>query len=245
MLNVLAAARRARLARPALRRRATIGSGSRTACAASRSRSARPRLCRGRSGGRRAWSPRPRPRSRELGAHVEEVDPGLCRPARGLRGALVRRRRQPAAPLRREPAGARWTRAWSRSPPRAQRSRCWTISTAVARRGALGQQMRRFHERFDLLLTPTVPIAAFAAGSRAAGPGPPGALVRLGAVQPPVQPHPAAGRLGALRPDRRRPAGRPADRRPDARRCAGAARRPRVRGRPALADARGAPRGSA
>jgi aspartyl-tRNA(Asn)/glutamyl-tRNA(Gln) amidotransferase subunit A len=35
---------------------------------------------------------------------------------------------------------------------------------AIARRGALGQQMRAFHERFDLLLTPTLPIAAFAAG---------------------------------------------------------------------------------
>jgi aspartyl-tRNA(Asn)/glutamyl-tRNA(Gln) amidotransferase subunit A len=35
---------------------------------------------------------------------------------------------------------------------------------AVDRRGALGEQMRAFHERFDLLLTPSVPIAAFAAG---------------------------------------------------------------------------------
>jgi aspartyl-tRNA(Asn)/glutamyl-tRNA(Gln) amidotransferase subunit A len=35
---------------------------------------------------------------------------------------------------------------------------------AVARRGALGQQMCAFHERFDLLLMPTVPIAAFEAG---------------------------------------------------------------------------------
>jgi aspartyl-tRNA(Asn)/glutamyl-tRNA(Gln) amidotransferase subunit A len=36
---------------------------------------------------------------------------------------------------------------------------------AVDRRGGLGAHMRRFHETFDLLLTPAVPIAAFAAGT--------------------------------------------------------------------------------
>jgi aspartyl-tRNA(Asn)/glutamyl-tRNA(Gln) amidotransferase subunit A len=35
---------------------------------------------------------------------------------------------------------------------------------AVRRRIELGVTMRRFHQRFDLLLTPTLPIAAFAAG---------------------------------------------------------------------------------
>lgn len=35
---------------------------------------------------------------------------------------------------------------------------------AVNRRGALGQLMNLFHERYDLLLTPTLPIPAFAAG---------------------------------------------------------------------------------
>ncbi|MGH6915604.1 MAG: amidase, partial [Geminicoccales bacterium] len=35
---------------------------------------------------------------------------------------------------------------------------------AVGRRGALGARMRQFHERYDLLLTPTLPIAAFEAG---------------------------------------------------------------------------------
>jgi aspartyl-tRNA(Asn)/glutamyl-tRNA(Gln) amidotransferase subunit A len=37
--------------------------------------------------------------------------------------------------------------------------------TAVQRRGELGARMRRFHESFDLLLTPTLPLAAFAAGA--------------------------------------------------------------------------------
>jgi aspartyl-tRNA(Asn)/glutamyl-tRNA(Gln) amidotransferase subunit A len=35
---------------------------------------------------------------------------------------------------------------------------------AVNRRGALGQLMNLFHERYDLLLTPTLPIPAFTAG---------------------------------------------------------------------------------
>ena len=35
---------------------------------------------------------------------------------------------------------------------------------AVNQRGALGQSMNLFHERYDLLLTPTLPITAFAAG---------------------------------------------------------------------------------
>jgi aspartyl-tRNA(Asn)/glutamyl-tRNA(Gln) amidotransferase subunit A len=36
--------------------------------------------------------------------------------------------------------------------------------TAVGRRGELGAALRRFHESYDLLLTPSVPIVAFAAG---------------------------------------------------------------------------------
>jgi aspartyl-tRNA(Asn)/glutamyl-tRNA(Gln) amidotransferase subunit A len=36
---------------------------------------------------------------------------------------------------------------------------------ATAKRGALGQHMQAFHQRFDLLLTPSVPIPAFAAGA--------------------------------------------------------------------------------
>ena len=35
---------------------------------------------------------------------------------------------------------------------------------AVRRRAELGAAMRRFHESYDLLLTPTLPLAAFAAG---------------------------------------------------------------------------------
>jgi aspartyl-tRNA(Asn)/glutamyl-tRNA(Gln) amidotransferase subunit A len=35
---------------------------------------------------------------------------------------------------------------------------------AIQRRGALGLLMNRFHERYDLLVTPTLPLAAFEAG---------------------------------------------------------------------------------
>ena len=38
---------------------------------------------------------------------------------------------------------------------------------AVSQRGALGTQMRVFKERYDLLLTPTLPIAAFNVGKLA------------------------------------------------------------------------------
>jgi aspartyl-tRNA(Asn)/glutamyl-tRNA(Gln) amidotransferase subunit A len=41
---------------------------------------------------------------------------------------------------------------------------------AVGERGALGQRMRIFHESFDLLVTPTLPIPAFPAGQEVAHP---------------------------------------------------------------------------
>jgi aspartyl-tRNA(Asn)/glutamyl-tRNA(Gln) amidotransferase subunit A len=39
---------------------------------------------------------------------------------------------------------------------------------AVAKRGALGVLMNRFHERYDLLITPTLPLPAFDAGKEVA-----------------------------------------------------------------------------
>jgi aspartyl-tRNA(Asn)/glutamyl-tRNA(Gln) amidotransferase subunit A len=39
---------------------------------------------------------------------------------------------------------------------------------AVQKRGALGIQMNQFHERYDLLLTPALPLAAFDAGREVA-----------------------------------------------------------------------------
>jgi aspartyl-tRNA(Asn)/glutamyl-tRNA(Gln) amidotransferase subunit A len=41
---------------------------------------------------------------------------------------------------------------------------------AVGRRGELGVALHRFHERYDLLLTPSLPITAFAAGQECPDP---------------------------------------------------------------------------
>jgi aspartyl-tRNA(Asn)/glutamyl-tRNA(Gln) amidotransferase subunit A len=103
----------------------------------------------------------------ELGARVEQVDPGF------------------------ENAGPMFATHWFagaasivRSVPLAKRRlvdpgllevarQGAKISTmeylaAVQQRGALGMLMNRFHEKFDLLLTPTVPLAAFEAGKEVA-----------------------------------------------------------------------------
>jgi len=42
------------------------------------------------------------------------------------------------------------------------------LMDAVQKRGALGIRMNQFHERYDLLLTPTLPLAAFEAGREVA-----------------------------------------------------------------------------
>jgi aspartyl-tRNA(Asn)/glutamyl-tRNA(Gln) amidotransferase subunit A len=99
----------------------------------------------------------------ELGARVEQVDPGFEDPiavfrthwyvgaANLLRGFTGEQRAKMDPGL--QEIGA----AGERTP-------LMDYLAAVNRRGELGARMRRFHETFDLLLTPSVPIAAFAAG---------------------------------------------------------------------------------
>ena len=99
----------------------------------------------------------------ELGAHVDADRPWLCRPAGDLRRALVCRCRQRPARLRRDQR-AEMDEGLVEIAAAGARIGLLDYLDAVARRGALGQQMRAFHERFDLLLTPSLPIAAFAAG---------------------------------------------------------------------------------
>ena len=41
---------------------------------------------------------------------------------------------------------------------------------AATRRAAIGQRMNRFHETYDLLLSPTLPLPAFPAGQEVADP---------------------------------------------------------------------------
>ena len=102
----------------------------------------------------------------ELGAHVEEVDPGFEDPLEITTGLWF--------------LGS-WT-LWNTLSPaqqaltdpdfaaQAQLGSALTaleVQTLVARRGALGSLMRQFMQRYDLLVTPAVAVPAFEA--RAAG----------------------------------------------------------------------------
>ena len=99
----------------------------------------------------------------ELGAEVEEIDPGFEDPAPCFRvlwwsGARALLGRLPEEKKRLlDPALADVER----------QSRDISLDDyldAVKARGSLGTHMRKFMERYDLLLTPTLPIPAFDAG---------------------------------------------------------------------------------
>ena len=164
-----------------------------------------------------------------LGAHVELADPGFADPretfdvlwstgaTRAVAGLGDPGRHRPGAGRDRRAGAGRQRRRLPRGVRRARRS------SAIL--------MSRFHEQWDLLLTPAMPIAAFEAGREVPEGSRGSALARLDAVHLPVQPHPAARGDRALRVHLGRPPGRPADRRPAPRRRAGAARGPRLRGR--------------
>lgn len=99
----------------------------------------------------------------ELGAQVTEVDPGFADPVRAFHvlwfagaakatGQLPPERRALLDPGLREIA------------EEGRSLSAVDYLDATAHRTALGTAMGRFHERFDLLVTPTLPIPAFAAG---------------------------------------------------------------------------------
>jgi aspartyl-tRNA(Asn)/glutamyl-tRNA(Gln) amidotransferase subunit A len=105
----------------------------------------------------------------ELGAHVEATDPGFADP----RAIFVAHWYAGAANVLRaydERQRAEMDLGLIEIAAEGAQIGLLDYLDAVARRGALGQQMRAFHERFDLLLTPTVPIAAFAAGRERSDP---------------------------------------------------------------------------
>jgi aspartyl-tRNA(Asn)/glutamyl-tRNA(Gln) amidotransferase subunit A len=105
----------------------------------------------------------------ELGAHVEETDPGFADP----RATFVAHWYAAAANVLRgydERQRAAMDKGLVEIAAEGARIGLLDYLEAVARRGALGAHMRAFHERFDLLLTPTLPIAAFAAGVERADP---------------------------------------------------------------------------
>ncbi|WUI02346.1 amidase [Spirillospora sp. NBC_00431] len=109
----------------------------------------------------------------ELGAKVEQADPGFADPVEEFEvlwfagAAKVVERLSPEGRARLDPGlreiceeGARYSAV--------------EYLTATARRMDLGRLMGLFHERYDLLLTPTMPIAAFEAGVEV----PPGSAAR-------------------------------------------------------------------
>ncbi len=98
----------------------------------------------------------------ELGAHVEEVDPGFECPLEitmklwFVGSATLFNAMTPAQQALAEPALAAQAEQGSRV----------TVSkmqALIKRRGELGILMRKFHERFDLLVTPGVSVPAFKA----------------------------------------------------------------------------------
>jgi aspartyl-tRNA(Asn)/glutamyl-tRNA(Gln) amidotransferase subunit A len=99
----------------------------------------------------------------ELGAVVEEADPGFTDPYE----TFTRHWYAGAASLVeafRSEDQARMDPGLREIAAEGGRISLRDYLYAVNARGALGQQMRLFHERYDLLLTPTLPIAAFEAG---------------------------------------------------------------------------------
>jgi aspartyl-tRNA(Asn)/glutamyl-tRNA(Gln) amidotransferase subunit A len=103
----------------------------------------------------------------DLGAHVEEADPGFenvgpmftthwFAGAASLLRAFGREQVKLIDPGLRDVAR------------QGARIRTLDYLAAVQQRGQLGVRMNRFHEKYDLLLTPTLPLAAFAAGREVA-----------------------------------------------------------------------------
>ena len=117
----------------------------------------------------------------------------------------------------------RWIRGSWRSPNAGGRSTAADYLAAYTRRNELYAAMLGFHQRYDLLLTPTMPVTALKVGEHHAGRQPRRRLDRLVALHLSLQPDAAAGGLGARRPCRQRAADRGADRRAAARRPPGAA----------------------
>ncbi len=103
----------------------------------------------------------------ELGARVEEADPGFENAgpvfiAHWFAGAAALLRNLGAEQVKLVDPGLRDIAR------QGARIRTLDYLDAVQKRGQLGVQMNRFHEKYDLLLTPTLPLAAFEAGREVA-----------------------------------------------------------------------------
>lgn len=100
-----------------------------------------------------------------LGAHVEQADPGFALeearwPADVMwwSGAATILNGIPAE------RHAEMDPGFVRSGITGNGLRAVDLATALVRRAALAETMRRYHERFDLLLTPTMPVTALPVG---------------------------------------------------------------------------------
>jgi aspartyl-tRNA(Asn)/glutamyl-tRNA(Gln) amidotransferase subunit A len=100
----------------------------------------------------------------ELGAHVEEIPAPFASPAECFRvhwhvGAATLLARFDEAQLEKIDPGLQEIAAEGARISTAE------YMQAMSDRAALGERMGRFHETWDLLVTPTLPIPAFAAGA--------------------------------------------------------------------------------
>jgi aspartyl-tRNA(Asn)/glutamyl-tRNA(Gln) amidotransferase subunit A len=103
----------------------------------------------------------------QLGAHVEKQDPGFedagpLFAAHWFPGAASVVRATPPAKRRLMDKGLLDTARMG------EKVTTGEYLAAVQKRGALGVLMNRFHETWDLLVTPTLPLAAFEAGKEVA-----------------------------------------------------------------------------
>jgi aspartyl-tRNA(Asn)/glutamyl-tRNA(Gln) amidotransferase subunit A len=103
----------------------------------------------------------------DLGARVEEADPGLSGADEIFRrhwysgAAFLLQHFTPAQKALMDPGLVEIA-------DQGARIGMLELLAAVQQRGALGTQMNLFHEQFDLLLTPSLPLAAFDAGREVA-----------------------------------------------------------------------------
>ena len=122
---------------------------------------------------------------RELGATVEEVDPEIGPDVRpDLRQSLVPRCGQRAARLQRRSSGKVMDPGLREIAAAGAKLPLMDYLAAVKEREQLGVRMNMFHETWDLLLTPTLPLAAFAAGDRSARSWPTAAAGPIGRRSP-------------------------------------------------------------
>lgn len=99
----------------------------------------------------------------DMGAHIEEVDPGFSDPAECFRVLWFSGARSVLGSLPPEKK-ALLDPALADVVEQAASISVQDVFEANKARGALGTQMRLFMEKYDALLTPTLPIPAFGAG---------------------------------------------------------------------------------